>query len=164
MRVAKIRRLWSTGWGAVEFVGDSDYVPDGRGKITWIDLTGYTPTPPDPYVREDEEWFYEWQTDTFTNVQPVLTPPTTPRIIHKEEFWNRFTWNEKAALWASISGVDLPGVSFGSEVDRWRLRAWRDLSITGDNIDLDDNPVQVAVNTMETAGILDPGRAAIILG
>lgn len=88
--------------------------------------------------------------ERFLNI-PVEPEPEQPvRILTKLQFRNRFTMDEKAALYTAAESNAM-------------LRIFLDDLNAAENIDLDDPATVGAVNALEHLGIIGSGRAAEIL-
>lgn len=82
---------------------------------------------------------------------PPPSPEPAPRLrLSKREFRNQFTMPEKQAIYtAAESSVD--------------VRIFLDDLMAVDFVDLDFPDTMAAVNSLESAGLLAPGRASEIL-
>ena len=141
------------GYGEVRNIVDmGSHDPESPA---FIDLTGIDPAP-------QVGWWYEKATDTFTEtLPPEVTVPR--RTLTAAELWlGSFTDTERAEVWALCAGEDLPGVTITLE-NRYRTAAFRDLTLSGLPIPLHADEAVTVISGLESAGLLDPGRADEIL-
>lgn len=89
-------------------------------------------------------WSHDFETDTFTEPEPVLRP-----VIPVNEFWDRFTDDEKEAV-ANSTNTKLVKYRF----DIFSIRK---------TVNLADPKTITAINLLESFGFIGAGRAGIIL-
>lgn len=153
---AEVKRFDGTKFGRVRVIGDADPIPIGsQHRILFIDLTDVIPIP-------EIKWYYDRSTNIFSETLPsgAVVPKET---LTAAEFWlGRFTDNERSDVWALCNGETVSGVTITQRI-RYRLAAFRDVTLAGEPVPLHAAKVEAVVNGLETAGLLDPGRAAEIL-
>lgn len=156
MKYAEVRRFDETQFGKVTYMGDAVFVPkfDIYGLFA-VSTEGLDPQPV-------AGWFYDKGTNTFTETKPpgAVVPKET---LTAPQFWlKKFDSTERAKVWGVCNGESVPGVTI-SLTERYRLAAFRDISIGGEPIPLHAAETEAVVNGMESAGIIGAGRAAEIL-
>ena len=154
---ARVRRINEIDfWAFVNGVEDVTSAPTDNPPIYYIDITGYTPQP-----VQGEEWWYDYDGDVFTNTDPgVYYPP--PSISIQDLWFNKFTPLERSYIWAVCNGETPPGVTINIE-NRYRIAAFKDVTLTINEIWLGNTELVIVVDGMESAGIIATGRADIIL-
>ena len=102
-----------------------------------VDLTGIEPQPA-------AGWSYDFETGLFAEPGPVLKP-----VIPVNEFWDRFTDDEKEAVTNSTN----------AKLVKYRF----DIFSIRQTVNLADAKTITAINLLESAGFIAAGRAAEIL-
>jgi hypothetical protein len=156
---AKVRKETDV-WGVVlrqdEF---GSHVPQTTLPSVMIDITSYTPQP-----VSGENWWYNFDTDLFTDTDPVI--PTYVKPVGSTSAPNlwfaRFTTTERAEFWAVCNGETVAGVTI-TQAQRYRAAAFRDITLTGGSFKLDHTELVAVIDGLESAGLLDAGRADEIL-
>lgn len=150
---AELRVYKEIGYGQVRTISDlGSHDPESPA---FIDLTGVDPVP-------QVGWWYEKATETFSEtLPPEVTVPR--RTLTAAQLWlGSFTSTERAEVWALCAGETVPGVTISLE-NRYRTAAFRDLTLSGLPIPLHANEAVTVITGLETAGLLDAGRADEIL-
>lgn len=153
---AEIKRFEETSFGQVRFIGQTETLPLGDKRILFVDLAGYDPQP-------QVGWYFDKGNDVFSEAPPIEAVVPKAKLTAAEFWMETLTFGERARVWGVCNGEAVPGVTITLE-QRYRLAAFRDLSLAGELIPLHANETITMVNGMELAGIIDPGRAAEILG
>lgn len=138
-------------WGDVISIIDmGDHDPESP---VYVLVDGVSPAP-------QAGWFYNRRTSTFTDTLPIERPR---RTVQASEFWmQKFTATERAKVWALCNGESVPGVTVSLE-DRYRLAAFRDVTLAGEPIPLHNSEVVTIIDALESIGLLTAGRADEIL-
>jgi hypothetical protein len=92
---------------------------------------------------------------------PPPSPPPQPRLITRRAFRNRFTQAEKIAI--EIASLDVPTADMQQRAMAAALRASQQDVAVAQYIDLDLIDTRAGVQSLEDAGLLEAGRAAVIL-
>lgn len=153
---AEVQRFNDTKFGRVHVIAQAETLPVSVPQILFIDLAGYSPT---PLIG----WYYDKTNDVFSETLPSGAIESKPLLTPVQFWFEKFTDDERAMVWAALAGVDLPGVSFSQERHRWRITAWRDVYLRS-NVDRANSETIWCVNALELAGVISAGRAAEILG
>jgi hypothetical protein len=83
------------------------------------------------------------------------TPRPDANSLNPRAFWKRFLVAEREELQNMVAT--------GTQQQKNKLNAFREYITTGGNVELDDDYIIASVQLMESAGILDAGRANTIL-
>lgn len=151
---AEVRQITAL-WGVVTAVVDmGSHVPEAKPPEVWMNLTGYTPAP-----VAGEAWWYDFQGDVFTNVDPGLTEPA--RTVTPSQFWFGKVTNDERGKIFTLAQEDGGGVVLDM-IQRGRLKALLAFT-TANSFKLDNAELVFIFNALESVGAIDPGRAAEIL-
>ena len=152
IKYAEIERIRDTGFGQVRTISQGSVLPGGDGKtIHFVSIEGVSPKP-------KAGWYYTDSTGLFSETDPGVPAPPAEPIPWFELWYDRMLPAERATCRLAMTGENVIGVSFSDELDRGRLWAWAELA------DTRYDETFWAVNMMEAAGIIAPGRAVEILG
>ena len=157
---AEIHRYSGQSFGRVAQVIDmGSHVPVARPPIFYKDIDTYSPKP-----VQGEEWWYNNDSDLFTNIKPVIVrPPMPASVTRAPDLWfKRLTDQERSYVWAVCNGETPPGVTITLQ-NRYRLAAFKDITLTGLKFPLDHAEIVAVIDGMEAAGIIGAGRADEIL-
>lgn len=162
---AYVKKYRESNWGRVLSISDGPAPGAGPGPVGAslenfiVVITSGSP---------EEDWYYDFDTNTFTDVSPGLEAPR--RKVAAKDFWfAHFTALERAKVWALCDGrTDVPKHDNSGPVpdpgitNHYRLVSFRDLTING-SFYLDEPELCTVVDALETIGLLAPGRANAIL-
>lgn len=131
--------VWRTADGELVSIGTSDAIANPLpAGLSTTDVGANQP----PGV---------WNKVTHTfDAAPVLKP-----VLSLRDFWQRFTQSERETLWDMQAN--------GTAAQKKKLGAFKDYMQACGLADLNDAYVQASVNLMESAAVIAPGRAAVIL-
>jgi len=153
---AEVKRFEKTEFGQVRTIGTAESLPGGdRRAILFVDIDGINPAP-------QQGWYYDKSTELFSETKPSGAVIPKPALTAAQFWMARFTPNERAGVWALCNGESVPGVTINQRA-RYRLAAFKDISVSGDPVKLHAAETRAVVNGLETAGLLGAGRAAEIL-
>lgn len=93
--------------------------------------------------------------DSFDGNTVTKAPPNRITTIRRKAFFRRFTAQEREAL-ENIRAT-------GTTAQKNKLNAFLNYLFMDEHVELDDPYIMATVQLMETAGVIDPGRAAEIL-
>jgi len=131
-----------------------NHIPEAAPPLFYIDTTGHTPAP-------QAGWWYDHTLAVFTSVDPGL--PVIAREIVAPELWLEIlTSTERAKIWALCNGETVPGVTINLE-NRYRLAAFRDITLTGLPFPLDHPEVVAVFDGLVSTGLFTQIRVDEIL-
>lgn len=149
---------------AATFEAVPDSVVPGSVRLTEITGTslgsGTTWQPPRTYIEEYAPGHFRYAQRAAAEA-PVYTAPVVARHITRLAFRNRFNQGEKVTI--ELAAADTPDANTTTRQVQAALRANLADQRDATYIDLDRADTRAGVQALESAGILAPGRAVVIL-